>query len=73
MEKSSMKMAFFAALLVFAAGTQLGAEARNINIPCKTVKNCVPAGHCKCIMNLCICHPVENVLNAQALIGNNIP
>ncbi|KAJ6874720.1 hypothetical protein NC652_034427 [Populus alba x Populus x berolinensis] len=63
MEKSSMKMAFFAVLLVFAAE----------DIPCKTVKNCVPAGHCKCIMNLCFCHPVEQVLNAQALIGNNPP
>jgi hypothetical protein len=52
-------------------GTQIGAEARDISIPCKTVAECVPPGHFDCIINLCICHPVEQVFDAQALIGNH--
>ncbi|KAJ6677275.1 hypothetical protein OIU85_010441 [Salix viminalis] len=72
MEKSSMKMAFFMVLLlVFAAGEQFGAEGRDISIPCKTVADCTPPGHCNCIMDLCICHRAEQVLDAQALIGNH--
>jgi len=38
---------------------------------CEELRTSRPLQLCKCIMNLCFCHPVEQVLNAQALIGNN--
>ncbi|EOY32073.1 hypothetical protein QQP08_024766 [Theobroma cacao] len=57
MDKFSFKLIFLATLLVFALGLQVGVEARNINTPCNTVKDCADPIKCECRMNLCFCHP----------------
>ncbi|WRX34044.1 hypothetical protein QQP08_026531, partial [Theobroma cacao] len=54
--RSSHKLIFLAALFVFALGLQVEVEARNINTPCNTVKDCANPIKCECHMNLCFCH-----------------
>ncbi|KAJ4851669.1 hypothetical protein Tsubulata_014493 [Turnera subulata] len=67
MDKSSVKVVLFVALLLFYAGNQLGVEARNVPFPCQTVADCSPPGLCECRMNLCFCHPPKAF---ETLIGN---
>ncbi|KAL9344173.1 hypothetical protein Peur_064612 [Populus x canadensis] len=73
MDKSSIKFVFLVVLLVFAAGTQFGAEALTKR-KCQTSKDCLVLGpHCKCLDYFCLCGlppPDEEVLGARPLVGN---
>ncbi|RXH72261.1 hypothetical protein DVH24_033799 [Malus domestica] len=58
MDKGSLKLVFFVALLVASAGVQLGVEAVNLWQPglCTTPKDCDNPAKCKCsAAGLCVC------------------
>ncbi|OMO57769.1 ATP-binding/protein serine/threonine kinase [Corchorus olitorius] len=72
MEKTTlMKMIFLAALLINFAGSQVGVEARNINIPCNTIKDCPDPVKCECRINLCFCHPAAMFVAANHVAKDN--
>jgi hypothetical protein len=57
--------------ILLLPGLQSKVEARNVNYPCKTIKDYGDQAKCQCKMNLCFCHPANKKCSPLLMVLQN--